>query len=39
MRKHPGNSPHTDGLVVVDQWGDVAVVNHTINTMLWGKTQ
>ena len=32
------NSPHTDGLIVVDQWGNMAVVNHTINTMLWGKT-
>src|SRR5262249_20559237 len=31
-------SPHTDGLVVVDQWGNMAVMNHTINSMLWGKT-
>ena len=31
-------SDHTDALVVVDQWGNMAVVNHTINTMLWGKT-
>jgi gamma-glutamyltranspeptidase/glutathione hydrolase len=38
MRKQPTNSPHTDGLVVVDKWGNMAVVNHTINTMLWGKT-
>jgi gamma-glutamyltranspeptidase/glutathione hydrolase len=38
MRKNPGLSPHTDGLVVVDQWGNMAVVNHTINTMLWGNT-
>ena len=38
MRKAPANSPHTDGLIVVDQWGNMAVVNHTINTMLWGKT-
>jgi len=30
--------PHTDALVVVDQWGNVAVVNHTINTVLWGDT-
>lgn len=36
MRKRV--SAHTDGLVVVDQWGNMAVVNHTINTMLWGKT-
>ena len=38
MRRNPGLSPHTDGLVVVDQWGNMAVVNHTINSMLWGKT-
>jgi gamma-glutamyltranspeptidase/glutathione hydrolase len=30
--------PHTDALVVVDKWGNVAVVNHTINTVLWGDT-
>lgn len=29
---------HTAGLIVVDQWGNMAVMNHTINTMLWGKT-
>jgi gamma-glutamyltranspeptidase/glutathione hydrolase len=38
MRKVAGSSPHTDGLIVVDQWGNMAVVNHTINSMLWGKT-
>jgi gamma-glutamyltranspeptidase/glutathione hydrolase len=38
LRQHPGNSPHTAGLIVVDQWGNMAVINHTINTMLWGKT-
>jgi gamma-glutamyltranspeptidase/glutathione hydrolase len=38
MRRPVANSPHTDGLVVVDQWGNMAVANHTINTMLWGKT-
>lgn len=31
-------SDHTDALAVVDQWGNMAVVNHTINTMLWGNT-
>jgi len=36
MRKSA--SSHTDGLVVVDKWGNVAVVNHTINTVLWGNT-
>ena len=38
VRKQAANSPHTDGLAVVDQWGNMAVVNHTINTMLWGNT-
>jgi len=38
MRRASAKSPHTDGLIVVDQWGNMAVVNHTINTMLWGKT-
>jgi gamma-glutamyltranspeptidase/glutathione hydrolase len=39
MRKNaPHNPPHTDGLVVVDRWGNMAVVNHTINSMLWGNT-
>jgi gamma-glutamyltranspeptidase/glutathione hydrolase len=38
MQKTAANSPHTDGLIVVDQWGNMAVVNHTINSMLWGKT-
>jgi gamma-glutamyltranspeptidase/glutathione hydrolase len=31
-------SDHTDALAVVDQWGNMAVVNHTINTMLWGNS-
>jgi gamma-glutamyltranspeptidase/glutathione hydrolase len=35
MKKNGG---HTDALVVVDQWGNMAVVNHTINTVLWGNT-
>ena len=36
VRKHL--SSHSDGLVVVDQWGNMAVVGHTINTSLWGNT-
>ncbi len=36
MKKNGPN--HTDALVVVDQWGNMAVVNHTINTVLWGNT-
>jgi len=31
-------SAHSDGLVVVDQWGNMAVVSHTINANLWGQT-
>jgi gamma-glutamyltranspeptidase/glutathione hydrolase len=31
-------SGHTAALVVVDQSGNMAVVNHTINTMLWGNS-
>jgi len=38
LRGKPLPSSHTDGLVVVDKWGNMAVVNHTINTALWGKT-
>jgi gamma-glutamyltranspeptidase/glutathione hydrolase len=38
MQKTPIASAHTDGLVVVDRWGNMAVVNHTINTVLWGNT-
>jgi gamma-glutamyltranspeptidase / glutathione hydrolase len=36
MRKTAGS--HSDGLVVVDQKGNMAVINHTINTSLWGDT-
>jgi gamma-glutamyltranspeptidase / glutathione hydrolase len=36
LRKTAG--AHTDGLVVVDQKGNMCVINHTINTVLWGNT-
>jgi gamma-glutamyltranspeptidase / glutathione hydrolase len=36
VRKNIGS--HSDGLVVVDRWGNMAVVGHTINTGLWGNT-
>jgi gamma-glutamyltranspeptidase/glutathione hydrolase len=29
---------HSDGVVVADHWGNVAVVTHSINTVLWGDT-
>ena len=32
------SSPHTDGIVVVDRWGNMAVVNHSSNTLNGGKT-
>jgi gamma-glutamyltranspeptidase/glutathione hydrolase len=38
MHNNRGGTPHTDGLVVVDKWGSMAVVNHTIHTVLWGNT-
>lgn len=31
-------SPHSDGIVVVDRWGNVAAVTHTINAVTWGDT-
>jgi gamma-glutamyltranspeptidase/glutathione hydrolase len=36
LRKSGGS--HSDGLVVVDAKGNMAVINHTINTVLWGDT-
>jgi len=29
---------HSSGVVVVDRWGNVAAVTHSINTVLWGNT-
>lgn len=36
----PGGEPpkHSDGVVAVDRWGNVAAVTHSINTVLWGST-
>ena len=35
----PPEAPqHSDAIVVVDRWGNVASVIHTINTVLWGDT-
>jgi gamma-glutamyltranspeptidase/glutathione hydrolase len=34
----PEAPQHSDGIVVVDRWGNVASVVHTINTILWGDT-
>jgi gamma-glutamyltranspeptidase / glutathione hydrolase len=32
----PGH--HSNAVIVVDRWGDVAVLVHTINTVTWGNT-
>ena len=29
---------HSDGVVAVDRWGNMAAVTHSINTVLWGRT-
>lgn len=29
---------HSDGVVAVDQWGNVVALTHTINTSAWGNT-
>jgi gamma-glutamyltranspeptidase/glutathione hydrolase len=29
---------HSDSVVVIDRWGNVAVLVHSINTILWGTT-
>lgn len=29
---------HSDGIVVVDQWGNVAAVTHSANAIIWGST-
>lgn len=35
----PPQAPqHSDAIVVVDRWGNIASVIHTINTILWGDT-
>jgi gamma-glutamyltranspeptidase/glutathione hydrolase len=38
VQKRAHTTAHTDGLVIVDQWGNLAVLNHTINSRLWGDT-
>lgn len=35
----PGNDPHhSNAIVVVDKEGDIAVMTHTINAVIWGDT-
>ena len=38
LRKGRGLGNHSDAIVVADQWGNMAVIGHTINTSLWGNT-
>jgi gamma-glutamyltranspeptidase/glutathione hydrolase len=37
-RQFPNVSHHTDSIVVVDEFGNVAAMSHTINTWSWGFT-
>jgi gamma-glutamyltranspeptidase / glutathione hydrolase len=32
------SSEHSDAIVVIDRWGNVAALCHSINTVLWGTT-
>jgi gamma-glutamyltranspeptidase/glutathione hydrolase len=34
----PAGANHSDAIVVIDRWGNVAALVHTINTVLWGTT-
>lgn len=38
LPKAGGASPHSDGIVAIDQWGNVAAITHSINTISWGST-
>jgi len=33
-----GPPHHTDAVVVIDRWGNIAALSHSINTVLWGTT-
>jgi gamma-glutamyltranspeptidase/glutathione hydrolase len=33
-----GSPHHSDAVVVIDRWGNVAALVHSINTVLWGTT-
>ena len=34
----PRTSNHSDAIVIVDRWGNIACLTHSINTVLWGTT-
>jgi len=38
LARSPQNSLHSAGVVVVDRWGNVAALVHSINTTPWGTT-
>lgn len=39
IAKPPSKTPsHSDAVVAIDRWGNVAAICHTINTNNWGKT-
>lgn len=38
LTSHPPNSHHTAGVVVVDRWGNLGALVHSIDTMPWGTT-
>jgi gamma-glutamyltranspeptidase / glutathione hydrolase len=35
---HPTNPAHSDSIVAVDRWGNIAAVVHSINAVSWGGT-
>lgn len=35
---HPSGPHHSAGTVVIDKWGNIAALVHTINTQPWGST-
>jgi hypothetical protein len=38
LTRQPQGSHHSAGVVVVDRWGNVAALVHTITAMPWGTT-
>jgi gamma-glutamyltranspeptidase/glutathione hydrolase len=34
----PGKTNHSDAIVIVDRWGNIAALVHSINTAVWGTT-
>jgi gamma-glutamyltranspeptidase/glutathione hydrolase len=36
LSQRQGGGGHSDAVVAVDRWGNVAAITHTINTALWG---